>query len=229
VDNTVEIYDTAQQSWSSARTIAYRDWPAAAFFDGKIYVTGGQFGENLRSVQVFDISAGTWSSGRTDLGSERYYHSATAMNGKLYVIGGVAIDSNTGQWLGDSAEMLDPSTGEWTLLPPLPTARYQSATVTVGATLFVIGGGEGSQSFGHKGVFAVMEAYVEGASWNTAWDAFLCLVCRDGKASTVEKTRVVGNPASELRVHGYTWLVCTETNDRAAARPCSDKKLLECS
>jgi hypothetical protein len=45
----------------------------------------------------------------------------------------------------------------------------------------------------------------------------------------VGKTRVVGNPAFELLVAGYTWLVCTETDDRAAARTCSDKKLLECS
>ena len=166
VDNTVERYDTAQMSWSSVGTITYRDWPAAAFLDGKIYITGGQppQGENLRSVEVFDISTDTWSNG-PDMGSARYYHSAASMGGKIYVIGGVPFVE--GVWQGDSVEVLNPNLGSWVVVPPLPTARYMSAVVAVGATLFVIGGAEGSQSFGHRGVFAVMETYLDGAA---GWD-----------------------------------------------------------
>jgi hypothetical protein len=35
--------------------------------------------------------------------------------------------------------------------------------------------------------------------------------------------------AFELRVDGYTCVYVLETDDRAVARPCSDKKLVECS
>jgi hypothetical protein len=35
--------------------------------------------------------------------------------------------------------------------------------------------------------------------------------------------------AFELRVDGYTCLYVLDTDDRAVAQPCSDKKLVECS
>jgi N-acetylneuraminic acid mutarotase len=59
----------------------------------------------------------------------------TALNGKLYVIGGLA-----GETALSSVEEFDPETNRWRFVSALPQPVHHTAAVTIGNSIYVIGG-----------------------------------------------------------------------------------------
>lgn len=129
---------------------------AAVYYNGRIYVSGGNNGtvnNNGATNGVYYTTINTnhtlsnWVSGGT-LPQRRYSHAMTQLNGYLYVIGGIGydgsnltvnktvykaqIDANTG------------SVGSWSATNDLPIANgdgvYDTAAVAVSGKIYVIGG-----------------------------------------------------------------------------------------
>lgn len=98
----VEVFDTETRRWmGGAEMPTARFVPSSAVVDGRVYVTGGAVTvgptstqeERMRGrvplsvVEVFDPASGRWV-GLSDLAVPRGWHSASAVSGRLYLIGG---------------------------------------------------------------------------------------------------------------------------------------------
>ena len=77
----------------------------------------------------------TWIT-KADMPTARSYLSASVVNGKIYVIGGL---SNQSIAL-PNVEMYDPETDTWERKADMPTARMNLSTVVVDGKIYAIGG-----------------------------------------------------------------------------------------
>jgi len=113
--NTVEVYDSNSNSWSTVASMpTARDSLAAAVLNGKIYAIGG-FSSNtpLDTVEVYDPVSNSWTTSSAIGGSPgtvvpmptaRWGLAAAAVNGKIYAIGGI---NTMGQYV-NTVEVYDP-------------------------------------------------------------------------------------------------------------------------
>jgi len=123
---TVEAFELYCERWLPVPPMSCgRIGPAASLLqdengDDFIYVTGGSNGETvLRSGEVLNVKAQTWED-LPPMAFERIAHTSFALNGKLYVVGGL-----DGKIPLDTYECYDPSTKSWTA--PLPLGASTDA------------------------------------------------------------------------------------------------------
>lgn len=124
--------------------------PAAAFFDGRIYVIGG-FGATTNvatdAVHVYDVETGGWTEA-APLPEPRGGHAAAVVDGKIHVVGG----GNSVSTL-DLHSVYDPASDSWSEAAPLPRAKGSPAAVVYERKLWVIAGRSGSDDFGDVDVY----------------------------------------------------------------------------
>jgi len=120
---------------------------AVATLDGKIYAVGGERdGVPVAAVSVYDPATDIWAAlpplpeGRTDL-------AAAGANGKVYVLGGTTTGGTATKRAGlATVSVYDPTTRQWSVGAPMPTARSGLATVTIGSNVYALGGQDGGTS-----------------------------------------------------------------------------------
>ncbi|MHC4173265.1 MAG: Kelch repeat-containing protein [Planctomycetota bacterium] len=89
----------------------------------------------LASVSL--AAEGTWTQ-KTDMPTPRYLLSASAVNGKIYAIGGVSSEPSL-EGLS-TVEEYDPATDTWARKADMPTARVALSTSVVSGKIYAIGG-----------------------------------------------------------------------------------------
>jgi N-acetylneuraminic acid mutarotase len=146
---TVEEYDPATDVWTGKTNMNTPRWGhSTCVANGKIYAIGGTAASGdgwpgLASVEEYDPATDTWTT-KTDMPDRRAYHSASVVNGKIYVIGG-GRDLNTS---GISAvEAYDPVSDTWTTKTDMPTKRFFLSTSTVYDKIYAIGGSVKNQFY----------------------------------------------------------------------------------
>ncbi|WP_437833128.1 kelch repeat-containing protein [Sorangium sp. So ce1153] len=110
--------------------------------DGRILVVGGNGTEGtLDSAEVFDPASGTWLL-IEPMGTARAWHTATLLaDGRVLVAGGLHKKSDGFYEDVASAELLDPASGAWSWLMPMPAARSaHTATLLADGRVLVAGG-----------------------------------------------------------------------------------------
>jgi N-acetylneuraminic acid mutarotase len=149
--NSAEIYDPTSSVWIITGNLntARELHTATLLQNGKVLVAGGINnsipGYNpLNSVELYDPSAGSWSS-IGNLNTARYGHTATLLkNGKLLVAGGFSCSDGPfgrGCFLLNSAELYDPATETFSVTGSLSTTPYLStATLLPNGKVLVAGG-----------------------------------------------------------------------------------------
>ena len=141
----VLIYDPQTNSWSSGALMQVgREHLAAAAIGGKIYVVGGrethnqgQFGStttNFNTLEAYDVATNTWQM-LAPMPTARGGLFAAAHDAKLYVFGGEF------PGIFPEVEEYNPATNSWRSLVDMAQPRHAAAAVTVGDTIFTIGGG----------------------------------------------------------------------------------------
>ena len=129
---TVNRYNATSNAWTSLAPIPFgSEAPAAAYFNGKIYVADGG-GANL--IRIYDIASNSWTNGpaRPNF-ADSYGAAAGAFNGNVYVVGG----SSEGPTKGVSIYNISSNT--WSSGPDAP-ADYQLGGYTqIGQFLYLIG------------------------------------------------------------------------------------------
>ena len=100
--------------------------------DGKIYFSSGGFsGGGINVFERLDPAKNQWET-LTQMSTTRFGATATVLNGKLYVIGGLDFSS---------MEIYDPQTGKWSTGVDLPTVVGNGAcAITHQGKIYVIGG-----------------------------------------------------------------------------------------
>ena len=151
-------YDMATDKWTLKKPVPFgADHMAAAEYQGKIYVFGGQGPQKPNEgpsgfpsdrAWEYDPAADAWKA-LAPMPSRRTAAAAVAVGGRIYLIGGVSYSPGTewkplgGQNPGLTAstnEAYDPATNRWESRRPMPTPRNHPAIGVVGGKIYVIGG-----------------------------------------------------------------------------------------
>ena len=144
LSNAMEEYDPVTDSWTKKA-----DMPtemtglSASVVNGKIYAIGGYSGKwpdiILASiVEEYDPATNTWTR-KADMPTARARLSTSAVNGKIYAIGGdIAVSPNT--TATSVVEEYDPATDTWIRVTDMPTARAYVSTGVVDGKIYAIGG-----------------------------------------------------------------------------------------
>lgn len=113
---------------------------AVAQLGDSIYVLGGypSSRQTVSTVQVYDAATDSWSLA-PPLPKASNHNMATAVLGKLYVIGGQTEAQGSGPFINDVYEF-DPATQSWTEKAPMPTIRSGGATAVIDNKIYVAGG-----------------------------------------------------------------------------------------
>src|SRR4029077_4696845 len=122
---------------------------ATLLSDGRLLVAGGFFSDAdghaaLAGAEIYDPLSSSWAS-PPPLGVARHYHTAALLpDGRLLVAGGYTIDNNNinvdGTTLA-SAEIYDPLTNGWAIVPPMSAARHlHTANLLPDGRVLIAGG-----------------------------------------------------------------------------------------
>jgi hypothetical protein len=148
------LFDPASGAWTQtgAMATARAHHAAVLLRDGRVLVAGGGgagagAAVGLASAEIYDPSTGTWSA-TGSMATSRYYFSATPLrDGTVLVAGGVhpeEVDGSPVYGETSSCERYDPSTGAWSAVEPLASARLDhTATLLGDGRVLVVGGRTG--------------------------------------------------------------------------------------
>ena len=106
--------------------------PCAVNDEQFLYIIGGR---NTRKTMRFDSGCSKWEE-LAAVKEIRYYAFGAAMNGKIYIAGGLG---HRGVVLS-SCEVYNSGTNEWQLMPTLNIPRYNANMVCLKGDLYVLGG-----------------------------------------------------------------------------------------
>lgn len=153
-------YDTNQcftppGSWVTRKNVPTGVNVHAAGIIGKnIYIFGGMKtgGQMNESLFVYDTEMDSWTTA-ANLPTVRSELGGTALNGKLYAIGGDYASKTMGV-----VEEYDPSTGAWTRRADMPSPRCGLQVIAHGGKIYAIGGAGDSHNVGAT-LVKVVEVY----------------------------------------------------------------------
>ena len=138
-----ELYDPGANRWSatSPMVVARVNQATAMLADGRVLVVGGRIPTGpIASAEIFDPRSRSWSR-IADMSTPRESPSATLLaDGRVLVTGGRTAD---GAALNatESAELFDPSTGQWSAAAPMHIQRaYHTLTRMHDGRVLVTGG-----------------------------------------------------------------------------------------
>ena len=150
---TVEVYNSATNTWKQVADIpTARRRHSTSVVNGKIYVFGGfttverrgvKKQKTLSTVEEYDPATNTWAK-KADMPSSRWALTTSALNGKIYAIGGATNVGGTTTLV----EVYDPATDTWAKGTPLLDKRWALTSSVVNGKIYAFGGEDfGPQPF----------------------------------------------------------------------------------
>lgn len=147
-----EVYDVITDSWNSLHPILTpRQHISCAVVDGKIYVAGGlmnapgsstpakwSFDNITDKNEMYDPLTDRWEE-KAPMPTKRHGAFMAAVNGKIYVIGGMGNEKDIWRTLS-TVEMYDPKTNKWETRKSLPAPRDGFSLSVINDKIYVIGG-----------------------------------------------------------------------------------------
>lgn len=134
----VDVYDPDNDTWSQGPELPTpRDHLAVAAVGDTVVAANGRmqsFASNTERVEVWNTSRDAWERG-ADAPTARGGLDGTAWNGSLVVAGG---EESGGTF--DEVEAYDPG-GNWSRLPPMPTARHGLCVARMADGVHTVTGG----------------------------------------------------------------------------------------
>jgi N-acetylneuraminic acid mutarotase len=151
---TVEVYDPATDTWATRSEMpTARQGLSTSVVNGKIYAIGGASSsstsyasvETFSVVEEYDPATNTWTT-KSPMPTERGWHSANVVDGKIYIIGGTR-ESSPGYTLRHvlTVEVYDPATDNWSQKGDMPVSRAAGSSSVVDGKIYLIGGYGGAQ------------------------------------------------------------------------------------
>ena len=145
-ENTIFAYNPVKNEWEIVGDDALDRWGACGVTDGHhLYIMGGTNNDNedreINAIaKVERIDPCKYSREEIAAMNEaRHEAFGAAMNGKIYVAGGLQKNGPFHIVL-NTCEVYDPPTNEWQLMPDLKVPRYAASMVCYMGVLYVLGG-----------------------------------------------------------------------------------------
>src|ERR1017187_294488 len=142
--SSAELYDPVTGIWMNTGAMNYSRYghTATLLTNGQVLVVGGDDGGSsggFTNAEIYNPSTGIWTS-TTGMHTRRIAHTATLLsNGKVLVAGGD--NANLTINYLSSAEIYDPTIGQWTTINSMTTARAShAATLLPNGQVLVTGG-----------------------------------------------------------------------------------------
>jgi len=136
--DTAEIFDPSTGLWASAGSMVLKrgaGQTATLLADGRVLVTG----ENDDATsEIYDPSTGQWSSAGVMLEARQWASATLLEDGRVLVAGGSDATKAGLQEL-KTAEIYDPSTGEWTGTGSMEEVHGGHSAVVVDGKVLVVG------------------------------------------------------------------------------------------
>ena len=149
--DTVEVYDPATDTWAKTRDMNHaRSGAATSVVDGKIYVMGGTGwpqipfhpGPYLASMEVYNPKTNQWRE-IGDMPAAKSSHTASVINGKIYVIGGFFRGDGRDFRYLSTIDIYHPETGRWTQEPDMPVGKTGHEAEVIKGNIYIFGGHSG--------------------------------------------------------------------------------------
>lgn len=141
---TVEEYNPLTDTWTrKADMPTPRISLSTSVVNGKIYAVGGWVWKGrgvtrvFSTIEAYDPQADTWTK-KANMPTPRSHLSTSAVNGKIYAIGGG--EGGVDRAALSTVEAYDPQTDKWTRKADMPTARKELSTSVVNGKIYAIGG-----------------------------------------------------------------------------------------
>jgi len=150
--NSMFHFDSASNQWftdaSLNSNVNAGFGVAVGVINGIVYVAGGGncpagTCQATNYLWAFDTRSSTWGAKR-GMNTARENAAAVGLNGLLYILGG-QINSNTSNTPPTalvSAEAYNPATDSWTVVPDVPTARYNPMATAIAGIIYIFGSGQ---------------------------------------------------------------------------------------
>ena len=134
----VDAYSPVDDSWHQAADLPVAvDHAMAAGYRGRLYVAGGYSASRSRLATFFAYSRGAWFR-LAPLPEPRAAGGAVVVNGKLYLVGGVATAGGVSR-LARSTLVYDIAHRRWSQVRG-PTPREHLAVTALGGRIYAVGG-----------------------------------------------------------------------------------------
>lgn len=140
-------YDIGTNAWTYKGTSGTaRMGHSIVYYDGNIYIYGGNNSSSLNTMRAYNIAGNSWSSKAT--GWVLSEHTAVVYNGKMYVFGGLLNGSSR---INDIRSYTF-SNNTWADITVSsssrrPTARQGHVAVVIGSKMYTIGGSTAYETF----------------------------------------------------------------------------------
>ena len=163
--DVVDVYDPATDTWAKAKRMHHaRSGASVSVADGKIYVMGGTGwpqipnhpGPFLSSAEVYDPKTNRWTE-ITEMPTPKSGHTASVINGKIYVIGGGFRGNGLYMYLS-TVEVYDLETDRWTQEPDMPIGKSGHEAEVINGNIYIFGG----SSAGIRAPLTTVEVYGTG-------------------------------------------------------------------
>ena len=160
--DTVEVYDPTTDTWAKAKKMNHaRSGAAFSVVDGKIYALGGTGwpqlpnhpGPFLSSMEVYNPETNQWRD-IGDMPAAKSSHTASVINGKIYVIGGFFRGNGLDMKHFKTIEIYHPETGRWTQKSDMPVGKSGHTAEAINGKIYIFTGADHDDA-----VFATVEVY----------------------------------------------------------------------
>ena len=141
----LQVYDPSTDSWTAKAPMpAAVSGAASAVINGRLYVAGGGSSSPAQpgpfnTLYSYDPATDTWTT-LASMPTPEAGAAAAAINGQLYVVGGISQAGVINNPRNAVLQVYDPTTNTWATKASMPTARGGAEAVAINGLLYVVGG-----------------------------------------------------------------------------------------
>jgi N-acetylneuraminic acid mutarotase len=132
---------TAANTWATRKSMpTARAYLVAGVVNNLIYAVGGEKGvlasRAITKVEAYDATSNTWSTKAPLPNARKQANGATAINGILYIPGGIAYSGHPTR----SLFAYNPATNSWSRKADMPVSSFGGTSVVIQGKLYVTAG-----------------------------------------------------------------------------------------